>query len=352
MAMTPFEVSLANPLDTASGTIESRRGFLVDVSLDGSTGVGEATPLPGWTESVADCESALETALTALAAGTSPTATLADVDPETWPAARHGLACALADARASAAGVPLWRYLREQRGIEADAPESMPVNATIGDDDPTATADAAENAVASGFESLKVKVGARSVADDAARLRAVRNAVGPAVELRADANGAWTRSEATDALDAFAGVDLAYVEQPLPPDDLAAHARLRTESAVPVALDESLATASVDDVLRAAAADLLVCKPMVLGGPDRAVEIGLRALDAGLDVVVTTTVDAVVARTAAVHVAAALPAVRAAGLATADLLADDLAPDPTPVESGEIAVPEEKGLGLSVPGLD
>jgi o-succinylbenzoate synthase len=352
MAKTPFEVSLASPLDTASGTIESRRGFLVDVSLDGSTGVGEATPLSGWTESLADCESALETGLAALDAGTSPTATLADLDPQTTPAARHGLACALMDAKARSAGIPLWKYFRERHGIEADAPESVPVNATIGDDDPTATAKAAENAVSLGFEALKVKVGVRSIADDGARLRAVRDAVGPNVELRADANGAWTRSEATDALDAFKGLDLAYVEQPLPPDDLAAHARLRSESAVPVALDDSLSTASLDDVLRADAADVLVCKPMVLGGPDRTVDVGLRALDGGLDVVVTTTVDAVVARTAAVHVAAALPSVRASGLATAELLAEDLAPDPAPVESGEIAVPEEKGLGLAVPPLD
>jgi L-alanine-DL-glutamate epimerase-like enolase superfamily enzyme len=55
-------------------------------------------------------------------------------------------------------------------------------------------------------------------------------------------------------------------------------------------------------------------------------------------------VDAVVARTAAVHVAAAIPDVPACGLATGSLLADDLYPDPAPVENGSVVVPDGPGL--------
>jgi len=90
-----------------------------------------------------------------------------------------------------------------------------------------------------------------------------------------------------------------------------------------------------------------VLKPMALGGPSRALAAGRAAAHAGIDPVVTTTIDAAVARTAAAHVAAALPGgdERAHGLATGDLLATDLvAEDPVPVENGRVAVPTGPGL--------
>jgi len=89
--------------------------------------------------------------------------------------------------------------------------------------------------------------------------------------------------------------------------------RHRPRSPVPIALDESLATRGLDAVLDADAADAVVLKPMALGGPDRALAAARRAREAGVEPVVTTTIDAVVARTAAVHVAAAIPDVSPAG---------------------------------------
>ena len=69
-----------------------------------------------------------------------------------------------------------------------------------------------------------------------------------------------------------------------------------------------------------------------------------RASQRGVESVVTTTIDAVVARTGAVHVAAALPGRTACGLATGPMLADDLAPDPAPIEDGQMCVPTGPGL--------
>ncbi|MFC6752876.1 mandelate racemase/muconate lactonizing enzyme family protein, partial [Halorubrum tibetense] len=164
------------------------------------------------------------------------------------------------------------------------------------------------------------------------------------VDLGADANGAWDAGAARQALDRLEPVDLEYIEQPLPAAELSETARLRSATDVPIALDESLATHSVETVLTADAADIIVLKPMALGGPDRAVDVARRAREAGVEPVVTTTIDAVVARTAAVHVAGAIPDVAACGLATSGLLADDLAPDPCPVADGRIAVPDGPGL--------
>ena len=339
MKTTPFSLPLSSPLATASGTIGAREGVLVRYDHRGETGVGEATPLPGWTESLPDCRAALDGAADAEATG-GHTAAMLELAADSVPAARHGFATALLDADARADGVPLYRWFDADRRCTA-----VPVNATVGDGDPGETADAVARAVDSGFGCCKLKVGARAVGADVARVRAVRERVGDGLALRADANGAWTREQATRAFDAFADLGVDYVEQPLPADDLAGHADLRG-GPVGVALDESLVHQRADAVLSADAADAVILKPMVLGGPGNAHTLALRARDRGVEPVVTTTIDGVVARLAALHVAAAIPGVRACGLATGDRLASDLASDPATVTDGEMAVPQTDGLGL------
>nr|WP_245188534.1 enolase C-terminal domain-like protein [Halarchaeum rubridurum] len=328
-----------------------RRGFLVTVERDGATGVGEATPLPGWTESHDDCRAALERAGDA---GSDADALAAC---EGAPAARHAVSLAFADAAARACGVPLYRYLAgggsgdvaEETTTSApdERVERLPVNATVGDADPATTADRVREAVSAGFEAVKLKVGARSLDADAARVAAAREAA-PDVALRVDANGAWTPDDARRALDAFdASADVAYAEQPLAAPSLDAHAALRGRA--PIALDESVAAVGLDAVLSADAADVVVLKPMALGGVDRTVAAGRRARRAGVEPVVTTTFDGVYARTAAVHAAAALAPLPACGLATGDALARDHAPDPAPVRDGRIVVPQGKGNGVAGP---
>lgn len=331
MRVEAFSLALSDPLVTAGRTVIEREGFLLDVEVDGSTGVGEATPLAGWTEAVEECQDALE-ALDA----PDP-----DVVPADRPAARHGVDLAVADAAARAAGRPLYRYLAGPgRGPGDERVERVPVNATVGDAPPEETADRGAAAAAEGFPALKVKVGARGLDADRERLAAVRARCHD-VELRADANGAWDRETAAAALEAFADLDVRYVEQPLAADDLAGLTEL-SGGPVGVAADEAVATHGVEAVLDAGV-DLLVVKPMVLGGPRPALGAARRARTLGVEPVVTTTIDGAVARTAAVHVAAAIPDVAACGLATADRLTEDLGPDPAPVVDGAARVPQKEG---------
>jgi o-succinylbenzoate synthase len=336
MELEAFSLELRSPLATAKGSLTHREGFLVSIEYDGHHGVGEATPLPGWTESHGECRTALARAAD-IAEELDWGIALAKTEA---PAARHGLSLALAEARARRVEKPLYRNLNDDRLVR-----SVPVNATVGDKPLAKTVEAATAAVGEGFDALKLKVGARPVEEDIERLRAVREAVGEGVELRADANGAWTLDEAERAFDALAAVGIAYVEQPLPAEELVGHTKLRG-GPVDVALDEALTEYGVDEILSELAADVLVIKPMVVGGIDRARDIATTAREVGVDPVFSTTVDAVVARTGAVHLAASLPDVRASGLATASLLAEDLSADPAPVTDGTVEVPQGKGLGL------
>lgn len=340
MRVDSFSVRLATPLGTAHGKITARDGFLITLDpvaddVD-APGIGEATPLPGWTESRTACETALRT----VDSSSAPTTTI----ESDAPAVRHGITLAQADAAARGSGRSLARFLANRHDLPTP-PNSVPVNATVGDASISETAANAKAAVENGYGCLKVKVGVRKPKADVERLRAVRSAVGDDVAVRADANGGWERKTAEQVLRKIERLDIEYVEQPVPVDDLDGLAALRrTVPEVPIAVDESLAEYTPDRILESDAADVLVLKPMVLGGPHATVTAALDAQRHGAEAVVTTTIDAVVARTAALHVAAAIPNERACGLATGDLLAEDLAPAPTAVRDGRLRVPNEPGL--------
>lgn len=373
-----FSVSLARPLSTAAGEIDERRGLLVRaVHPEGATGVGEATPLPGWTESYEDCVAAIEasrrpderrdrdgTAESDPATETDPvpvgeaSAQRSDANgrdaPGATPAADHGVELARLDAAARAAGESLAAFLAVGEVTTSDrvvdVPPRVPVNATIGDGDRVETVRSAEAAQEAGYSCLKLKVGVRSVTADVARVRAVHDAVGEAVDLRVDANGAWGRGAARRALRALDGL-VEYVEQPLDADDVEGHADLRGVGP-PIALDETLAARDPAAVLSAGAADVLILKPMALGGLVRTRRIARRGAAAGVDAVVTTTIDAAVARAGAVHLAASLPTDRACGLATGGMLAEDLLEDdPVPIVDGSAHVPDGEGLGSAFDAL-
>ncbi|SDR42201.1 mandelate racemase/muconate lactonizing enzyme family protein [Natronobacterium texcoconense] len=342
----PFSLPLESPLETAGGSIESREGFLVrvlersaDEPTESTVGFGEATPLAGWTESYDDCEAALERARTAIRSD-GPQGALAAVDEQV--AARHAVSLALADFEASQSATPLYRHLGQESMVGR-----VPVNATIGDGETDETAKKAMEAVDRGFTCCKLKAGLRDLEADIDRVRRVREMVGPDVELRVDANEGWTYAEAKRALEAFDELDVSILEQPLPAGALEGYADLREAAGeVEIALDEGVLEHGIDGICGADAADVVVLKPMALGGVDVAREIAAWVSQLDITPLVTTTIDGVVARTGAVHLAAAIPDVPACGLATAELLAQDLGRDPVFLEKGSAVVPQAKGLGV------
>lgn len=335
--LRPFSLPLGTPLETAQDTVSRREGFLLHYTRDGFAGVGEAAPLGDWTESFRECEVALRRVRDALNGGDESGAR-AVVDGR--PAAAHALDCALLDRNARRADRPLYRYLGAEERVG-----SIPVNAVVGDADIDTTVSRAKAASASGFECVKVKVGARAPDRDLERLAAVREALGEDIAVRADANGAWTQSTALDLWPELGEIGVATVEQPLAASEIAGHAELRNQSGPEVALDEGLREHGVEDILQAGAADVIVLKPMAMGGIEPTVTATQQLEETQVSPIITTTVDAAVARAAAVHIAATLDDPRPSGLATANRLEADLAPDPAPVSGGRTRVPQAAGHG-------
>ncbi len=90
-----------------------------------------------------------------------------------------------------------------------------------------------------GFRQLKVKVGIAGQ-DDVDRVRAIRGRVGRRVDLRVDANEAWTTADVCRRIGELMPFGISAVEQPLPHADASALAEVRREVGVPIMLDESL----------------------------------------------------------------------------------------------------------------
>jgi O-succinylbenzoate synthase len=219
-------------------------------------------------------------------------------------------------------------------GWPAPARDRVPVNVTVPAVGP---ARAHHLVAASGCRTAKVKVAepGQSLADDVARVEAVRDALGPAGAIRVDANAAWDVSQAERALRELGRFGLEYAEQPCPTLD--EMAELRRRVGVPVAADESIRRADDPLAVRAAgAADIVVLKAQPLGG----VRAALAVADAcGLPVVVSSAVETSVGLAAGLALAAALPGLPyACGLATMSLLAGDVTGDPLVAEEGALAV--------------
>jgi O-succinylbenzoate synthase len=239
---------------------------------------------------------------------------------------------------------PWLRCAEEAAAGDWPAPvrSSVPVNVTV----PAVGPERAHEIVAAGgCATAKVKVAepGQTLGDDLARVEAVRDALGPDGRLRVDVNGGWDVDEAVAAvrlLDRAAG-GLEYVEQPCATvEELAA---VRRAVDVPVAADESIRRAADPYRVRdLEAADVAVLKVQPLGGVRACLRI---AEDIGLPVVVSSALETSVGIAAGVALAAALPELPyACGLATVQLLTDDVASTPL--------LPVDGALPVGVPEVD
>lgn len=164
----------------------------------------------------------------ATAVGAITSLALAAVDTALW------------DLRCRRAGEPLWK-------LAGGAQRQVPVYTTEGGwlhHPAQQLVDESLAAKAAGFKGAKLKVGKPSIAEDVARLQAVREAVGDSFELMVDANQAFTVAEARRRAYAYADLSLSWLEEPLPAEDLGGHVELAAHATMPIAVGESIYHAS------------------------------------------------------------------------------------------------------------
>jgi o-succinylbenzoate synthase len=357
---------------SARSAWSARQGLLLQLWDDlGHQGLGEASPLPGYSpDDLAACEaelhafeySALDLDLAPDGLDGTPsllTRLAAVTGRVRAPAARFALETALLDVISRRARRPLWHVLQALHGQHASTAHAAGValNAVCTASDVARVLGEIAAARDRGIRCVKLKVG-RDFERELAVLEAVRARHGDEISLRVDANQAWTPDESREHLQRLAVVAPEYVEEPVP--EPLTHLPALAPLPVPVALDESLAfageesqagarVAGLDALLAGGLVSVLVLKPMLLGGLTRIMALAARARAHGADVVISHLFDGPVALAACAHLAVALATPRACGLdrhAGLQAWPDTVIPF---VGQARIAVPHQAGLGISVP---
>ena len=348
LSVHPYRLPLTAPLalpagaGQAAGTLHaSRRGALLRLEDGrGLVGWGDAAPLPGFSQ-----ESAEDAAdqLGGLASWAARRGAARWTDPALdhlalLPSVRFALDLALLDLHAQRARCTMAQAL-------SSSPSShLSVNALLPSPD-DAQAEAAR-LFESGYETLKVKVGRRAVDEDVALLRALHDRF-PAVALRADANRAWSYEEARRFAGGVRDLGLEYVEEPLA--DASRLERLWAETALPLALDESLVEMRGGEAAAALPpwAVAVVLKPTFLGGLARSMQLAGAARAVGAQVVVSSAFESGIGVRGLVALAAGTGAAPS-GLDPYRRLAADVLSPSLPLDHPVVDVADVLGARYSV----
>ena len=338
------EMRLEEPYAIAYETVDRARNVLLRVeTARGPCGFGCAAPDRAVTgETVETVSAALEDVAASLCKGSDPlrAAMLAErlAKPlAAAPSARAAVDMALHDILGKTAGLPLWKILG---GFRSRIRTSITIGILSVED----TVARARDHVARGFGSLKLK-GGRDPDEDVCRVLRVREAVGPRIELRFDANQGYTVDQCLSFVERTRAAKLELIEQPTPRGQPDLLGRVTRAVPIPVMADESLM--DLRDAFRIARrglADMVNIKLMKVGGIGAALQVNSVARSAGLEVMVGCMDEAALAVAAGLHFALARP-----NVCYADLDGHlDLVGDPT---DGAVVLKEGVLYATSRPGL-
>jgi muconate cycloisomerase len=232
----------------------------------------------------------------------------------------------------------------------------VPAKWSVSGVEPAKAAEIAAWAVSAGFATMKVKVGT-DPDEDLARVRAVREAVGPDARLGADANGGWpTPRIAIDTIRRLHDQCAIYfAEQPLPPGHDDALADVRRNVPVPIVADESIWTLEdAKRLARAGAADVFSIYIGKAGGLGPALAIAQFADSAGIKCTIGSNLELGVGTAAMIHLALSAPAIDADAF-PCDIIGpmfyvEDILAEPLRIAGGAATGRERPGLGVELDG--
>ena len=345
LEVVPYALPFREPYVTARGALTRREMVLLRLrDADGLVGLGEAVPLSlrGGTPLAQIVEE-----LEGLAALDELDEANAERRGERPVGARP---LRRADGAARPAGTTRGgrAFAVRRRPAEANSERSEPVrcNATLVAGDPAAVVSQAERWAADGFSTFKLKLG---TGEDAAQVRAVREALGPRARIRIDVNGAWDLETAKRVLAEIEPYEIELAEQPVATVEEAVE--LAASTPIPLAADESVESrADAERVADAGAFAMTGIKLSKVGGPEEALEIA-----EVLPAYVTSALDGPVGIAAALQVAQSLGDLGrgsgeslAHGLATQRLFASTIASVECELRGDLLYPPDGPGLGVEI----
>jgi L-alanine-DL-glutamate epimerase-like enolase superfamily enzyme len=344
----PVHLQLSEPYTIAYETVESATNIFLRLHTNSSlVGHGCAAPDPVVTgETPQGVLTALQDVAGPALTGLNPTRPAAVLGRLRevlgfGPSTLAALDMAVLDLLGQCSGLPLWKLLGGSR-------DRICTSMTIGILDEKETVEQARRWLRQGFTFLKLK-GGRDVAEDVARVRQVRAAVGPDVRLAFDANQGYSIEDTLTFLRDSAPARLAFLEQPTPRQAPAWLGQVQQQSPVPIMADESLITPAEALALAAGRLVQLVnVKLMKVGGIHAALAIDAIAEAAGIGTMVGCLDEAALGIAAGLHFALGRPNVVYADLDGHFALLADPSAGSVCCRDGFLYPSDQPGLGIQL----
>ncbi|MGY5859745.1 MAG: enolase C-terminal domain-like protein [Candidatus Thorarchaeota archaeon] len=280
----------------------TRHHVIVKISSEsGAIGVGEGCPLPFTADDdPVKIKEQIDDHLTPFIVGKNPTdqevySGITDHFPNVGGTARTGVDLALYDLLGNLQREPVYNILG---GLCRDYVE---IAGVLGIGTPQTIAEEAVSQLDAGMKSFKIKVGL-DVDQDIETLTCVREAVGESAKIRADANTGFSVEDALEFLKVCEGLNLEYLEQPLPVDDYEGFNHLRKSTTIPIMADESLYTfEDAQTLVKHEAVDMFGLKLIKHGGLFQTNKIADLARENDIECVVISPWETQIGVSAAVH---------------------------------------------------
>ncbi|MCT3253229.1 dipeptide epimerase [Lentilactobacillus buchneri] len=342
-------VPLKRPFKTALRTVTTAQTLIVKITAsDGKVGYGEAAPTPVITgDTLPSIESAVNDVIGPKLIS-KPLFDSADIKATIDQSMVHNsspkaaLNIAVNDLLAQSYGVPLYQLLGGHSDhITTDYTVSV---GTIED-----MITQAQDLITKGFTTLKIKVGDDSEEADLDKIVAIRKAVGPAIQIRLDANQGWHPKQAVAVINRMRELNLnvQLVEQPVKATDFDGLAYVTANTTTMIMADESIF--SIEDAARIISmrgCDIINLKLMKAGGIDNAVKINTLAEAAGIPCMVGSMIESSVSVTAAAHLAAAKRNIQYVDLDASMMFSSNPIAGGIINQKNEISFPDLPGLGF------
>jgi o-succinylbenzoate synthase len=331
----PYSLTLKTPFETSKSKITERKGFIIILSDGTAVGAGEAAPLPDFGSETYESEVEflkdfkLKLKLDLSNFQDSLEENLASFGK--LPALRHGFEQALLNFMGAKSNTTLNELLNQESS------RTIKVNATIGFLSPDEIKIRTSQLLKEGFRTFKIKVGRENFSDDLESVKIVREMIPADAKVRIDANGKWTPDSAIENLKQLEQFDIEYCEQPV--SSMSDFIKVKEKANIPLAADESVRNyKDAEHIIDKKAAEVLILKPMMLGGITRTVKIIELAKKNNIKVTITSSIETAVGRSFAVLASSFLKDQNAHGLATGALFEKDFVDDLYPVKNGIISL--------------
>lgn len=328
--------------------------LLLRVGTDvGIEGIGEVNPMPVWSgESVWSAQEILNKLLAPSVIGADPT-DVEEIDRRLDKCTRHNwfakaaIEMACWDIAGKAANKPVYELLGG-----AVRPLTVRCRFSLGAYEPDRARTRALELVEEGFTTIKVKVGGPAE-KDISRIRTVREAIGPELDLTIDANCGWDADTAIHCVNELADCGITLNEQPTTDGDYGALARVRRETTPPVMADDiCFDMIHAQELIRNNACDLISVYPGKNGGIRKSKAIVEFAAAHGIKCSIGSNLEWDVGTAAMAHLVVACP-----NMCVEEFPGDMLGPDyhevriaknPIDIQGPLVTITERPGLGVDV----